>query len=54
MKKQTQKIAQEYEEVLREDFLDPNELFLLNYLAKFNRAIARKWQEQGLGNFSTY
>ena len=54
MKKEIKNTNQEYEEILREDFLDPQELFIVNYLAKFNRAVAKRWQEQGLGNFTTY
>ncbi len=54
MKKTIQKTVGQDPEILREEFLEPNELFLLGYLVKFNRTIEQKWQKQGIGNFSRY
>jgi hypothetical protein len=54
MKKTIQQTVNETPETLREEFLNPNELFLLSYLVKFNRTIEQKWQKQQLGNFSRY
>lgn len=54
MKKTIQETVGQNPEILREEFLEPDELFLLGYLVNFNRAVERKWQKQEIGNFSRY
>lgn len=46
--KNTQLMEQEEISLLREQFLRPEELFLLKFMNSFNRTRNREWSEQGL------
>jgi hypothetical protein len=53
MKRTNHQTPQQELGILREDFLDSEEIFVLGYLDRFNRAIAKRWQEENIGIFST-
>lgn len=46
--KNTQLMEKEEISLLREEFLKPEELFLLKFMNSFNRTRNREWTEQGL------
>ena len=46
--KNTRLIEEEEIDLIREQFLSPEELFLLKFMNSFNRTKNRDWAEQGL------
>ena len=48
MKKQTTQIIEKDEMRFLQDYLTPEEVFLLGFLKSFDRRIVKKWEEDGL------
>lgn len=48
MKRKTKHFKNEDQNVVRENFLTQDELFLISYLDGFDRKKLKKWDEKGL------